>query len=220
MRQRRALLASAVLAITLATGCGSGGSTTNGAADASGTAPAAAAPTGRATAAAAPASSAPTNPVPASPAPAGSATTGAATGAGAGAAAAELPDGYDPARDAAADLKAALALSAVDQRPVLIDFGANWCPDCKVLDKLFRSEQVAPLLRGGYRVVAVDVGRFDHNLDLAAQYVDLQSSGIPALVVLSPDGSVRTASNDGAFSNARSMSANTLAAYLKRWSQK
>ncbi|WP_078657240.1 thioredoxin family protein [Kitasatospora aureofaciens] len=216
MRQRRALLASAVLATVLTTGCGSGGSARGGAADAAGTPPTAA-PTGTATAAAAPAGSASTGSAPASSAPPSSASTGSATAsAGAG----KLPDGYDPNRDAAADLKAALALSAGDQRPVLIDFGANWCPDCKVLDKLFRSEQVAPLLRDDYRVVAVDVGRFDHNLDLAAQYVDLQLSGIPALVVLSPDGAVRTASNDGAFSNARSMSANTVAAYLKRWSQK
>ncbi|CAM5547906.1 Thioredoxin domain-containing protein OS=Kitasatospora aureofaciens OX=1894 GN=GCM10010502_51810 PE=4 SV=1 [Kitasatospora aureofaciens] len=201
MRQRRALLASAVLATVLTSGCGSGGSATGGAADTTGTPPTAA-PTGTATAAAPPASSAST----------GSVTTSAGAG--------KLPDGYDPNRDAASDLQAALALSAGDQRPVLIDFGANWCPDCKVLDKLFRSEQVAPLLRDDYRVVAVDVGRFDHNLDLAAQYVDLQRSGIPALVVLSPDGAVRTASNDGAFSNARSMTANTVAAYLKRWSQK
>ncbi|WBP91388.1 thioredoxin family protein [Kitasatospora cathayae] len=201
MRQRRALLASAVLATVLTTGCGSGGSATGEAADATGTPPTAA-PIETATAAAAPASSAST----------GSATASAGAG--------KPPAGYDPNRDAAADLKAALALSAGDQRPVLIDFGANWCPDCKVLDKLFRSEQVAPLLRDDYRVVAVDVGRFDHNLDLAAQYVDLQLSGIPALVVLSPDGAVRTASNDGAFSNARSMTANTVAAYLKRWSQK
>ncbi|MQS16497.1 thioredoxin family protein [Streptomyces kaniharaensis] len=203
MRQRRALLASAALAVILTTGCGSGGSATSGAA------PTAAAPAGTGTTPAAPVS-----PAPVSSAPAGPATTSAGAGAG------ELPDGYDPNRDAAADLKAALALSAGDQRPVLIDFGANWCPDCKVLDKLFHSAEVAPMLRGDYRVVAVDVGKFDHNLDLAAQYVDLQQSGIPALVVLAPDGSVRTASNDGAFSNARSMNADTVAAYLKRWSQK
>lgn len=197
MRHRRALLTSTVLTAVLITGCSSRGSATDRAAASPSKAPLAAAPT--------------------VPAPTGSAP--ASAGAGTGTGAAELPDGYDATRDAAADVKAALAQSAGDQRPLLLDFGANWCPDCKVLDKLFRSPQVNPLLRDDYRVVAIDVGRFDHNLDLAAQYVDLQSSGIPALVVLSPDGTVRTASNDGAFADARTMSATTVATFLKRWAQ-
>ncbi|MEU4115236.1 thioredoxin family protein [Kitasatospora sp. NPDC028055] len=196
MRHHRALLAGTVLSTVLISGCGSGGSSATRAAEGPTIAPATAAPA-----------------VSTPAAPTGTATASAGTGA------ADLPDGYDATRDAEADVKAALARSAGDQRPVLLDFGANWCPDCKVLDKLFRSPQVTPLLRDDYRVVAVDVGRFNHNLDLAARYVDLRSSGIPALVVLSPDGTVRTASNDGAFSNARAISAGTVATFLKRWAQ-
>ncbi|MFF4814467.1 thioredoxin family protein [Kitasatospora sp. NPDC001309] len=198
MRHHRALLAGTVLSAVLITGCDS----TTRAAERPTTTPATATATTAATAATSAA-----------------APTAATAAASAGTAPADLPDGYDATRDAEADVKAALARSAGDQRPVLLDFGANWCPDCKVLDKLFRSPQVTPLLRDDYRVVAVDVGRFDHNLDLAARYVDLRSSGIPALVVLSPDGTVRTASNDGAFSNARAMSAGTVATFLTRWAQ-
>ncbi|MGW4896798.1 thioredoxin family protein [Kitasatospora sp. NPDC004240] len=133
-------------------------------------------------------------------------------------AAAGAPGSYDPSRNAAADISAALAQSATDARPVLLDFGADWCPDCRVLEKLFRSPEVQPILREKYRVVSVDVGEFDRNLDVAAHYVDLEHSGIPALVVLGPDGTVRTASNDGRFSNARTLSAAQLATYLTRWS--
>jgi hypothetical protein len=66
-------------------------------------------------------------------------------------------------------------------------------------------------------VVAVDVGKFDHNLSLARRYVNLNTSGIPALVVLDPTGKVTVATNDGAFSNARSMKASDVAAFLTRW---
>ncbi|WP_377273439.1 thioredoxin family protein [Peterkaempfera sp. SMS 1(5)a] len=128
-----------------------------------------------------------------------------------------LPDGYDPTRNAGEDIRAALRQATRDHRAVLLDFGANWCPDCQVLDKLFRSQQVEPLLRRDYHVVAVDVGKFDHNLDLAADFVNLQTSGIPALVVLAPDGNVRTATDDGAFSNARTMSPAEVSAFLTRW---
>ncbi|GAA1102668.1 thioredoxin family protein [Kitasatospora arboriphila] len=190
MGRRRALLTALAVAAAVTTGCAS-------------KAEPSAAPVAVAPAAATPGSAAPATPSPAA-APADT----------------EIPDGYDGTRDAAADIKAALALSATDHRQVLLDFGADWCPDCHVLDKLFRAGQVAPLLHGDYRVVAVDVGQFDHNLDLAARYVDLQRSGIPALVVLAPDGTVRTATNDGSFSNARSMDAAGVAAFLKRWSAK
>jgi thiol:disulfide interchange protein len=128
-----------------------------------------------------------------------------------------LPDGYNAARNARADINAALALAAREHREVLIDFGANWCPDCRALDVMFRSTQVEPLLRKDYVVVAVDVGRFNHNLNLAAQYVNLQASGIPALVVLNSDGVVRTATNDGSFANARTMTPSQVRAFLIRW---
>jgi thiol:disulfide interchange protein len=127
------------------------------------------------------------------------------------------PGGYDANRNAKADITAALATAAREHREVLIDFGANWCPDCRALDVMFRSAQVEPVLEKGYVVVAVDVGQFNHNLDLAGQYVNLQTSGIPALVVLKSDGALRTATNDGSFSNARAMDPGQVRAFLIRW---
>lgn len=146
------------------------------------------------------------------------ATPPAPSGAPVSAVAADrVPLGYDATRDAAADIRAGLRQSARDHREVLIDFGADWCPDCQVLGRTFGSAQVRPLLDRNYLEVAVDVGHFDHNLDLAARYVNLETSGIPALVVLRPDGTVRTATNDGAFANARSMTPDQVTAFLTRW---
>jgi thiol:disulfide interchange protein len=124
---------------------------------------------------------------------------------------------YDPARDAAADIRQAEAQAAQDGRQVLIDFGADWCPDCQVLDRLYRDEQVAPLLAQRYHLVTVDVGQFDHNLDLAARYGHVINGGIPALVVLDRTGTVVTTTKDGSFANARTMTAEELADYLHRY---
>jgi thiol-disulfide isomerase/thioredoxin len=124
---------------------------------------------------------------------------------------------YDPARDAGADIAAALVQSRRDGRQVLIDFGADWCPDCVALHSLFDSPEVRPLLRQHYHRVAVDVGEFDHNQVVTDRYVDLRRSGIPALVVLAPSGRVRAATNDGSFANARSMTPRQVRAFLARW---
>ncbi|BBA99079.1 putative thiol-disulfide isomerase [Actinacidiphila reveromycinica] len=126
------------------------------------------------------------------------------------------PEGYDPTRNAAADVTAAERASAKDGRPVLIDFGADWCPDCVVLGRTFTKPATAALL-GRYHVVRVDVGQFDHNLALVARYVDLDSSGIPALAVVDRHGTTVTATNQGQFSNARSMPESQVDAFLKTW---
>ncbi|MFJ4849160.1 thioredoxin family protein [Streptomyces sp. NPDC088733] len=125
--------------------------------------------------------------------------------------------GYDPSRDAAADIAAARTAAKKDGRPVLIDFGADWCLDCVVLGKRFQEPGPAALL-AKYHVVTVDVGEFDRNLDVAARYVDLEGSGIPALVVLDPaSGRIKVATNEGEFSNARTMSGAQVGAFLQRW---
>jgi thiol-disulfide isomerase/thioredoxin len=124
---------------------------------------------------------------------------------------------YDSSVDAKADVKKALAASAKDGKPVLVDFGADWCPDCVMLGKLGAKAQVQPVLTK-FHVVSVDVGQFDKNLDVAKDLtVDLQTSGIPALVVLDAKGHVRTVTNDGSFSNARRMSAADVADFLNKW---
>ncbi|KAB8180853.1 thioredoxin family protein [Microbispora catharanthi] len=154
------------------------------------------------------------------PATSSSASSSSATPTPSAAAADTIPDHYDPARDPAADLKTALTLAASDGKKVLIDFGADWCPDCKVLDKLFQSKQTKPLLQRNYHLVAVDVGEFDRNLDFAAKYVKLETSGIPALVVLAPGGRVLVHTNDGSFANARTMNSHQVNAFLTRWASK
>jgi thioredoxin-like negative regulator of GroEL len=155
-------------------------------------------------------------------APAGRAEPAAPTGTPGGATAgtshvADPLPGYEPDADAEADIQAALAAARSGHREVLVDFGADWCPDCRVLHKLLEDPQVRPVLDRGYRVVAVDVGEFDRNLDVAGRYVNLKTSGIPALVVLAPDGSVRVATSDGSFANARDMSAAQVRQFLVRW---
>lgn len=109
----------------------------------------------------------------------------APAGASPSASASSTAVAFDPGRDAAADIAAALGAAQVDSKPVLLDFGASWCPDCVALAHTFTAPTVQPLV-AGFHVVEIDVGRFDRNSDVAARYgIDYQHSGIPALVVLS-----------------------------------
>jgi protein disulfide-isomerase len=122
-------------------------------------------------------------------------TVGAAT-------AAELP--YDEKADAHADLQHALAQAKKENKQVLAVFGANWCKDCRELDKALHGK-TASLVDGKFVVVKIDVGNFDRNTDIAKAYGNPIRKGIPAAVLLTADNKVLYATKGGELADARSM---------------
>ena len=112
---------------------------------------------------------------------------------------------YDVNADAQADVRQALAQPAGAARPVLLVFGANWCGDCKVLDGAMKSGASAALMARDFKVVKIDVGRFDRNVDLAERYGVPLKKGIPAVAILSPKGELLYATRAGELADARQM---------------
>jgi thiol-disulfide isomerase/thioredoxin len=115
------------------------------------------------------------------------------------------------------DIANALAESEKDGKLVLLDFGANWCPDCVVLSTLFEDPAVKPFLEENFRVVSIDVGYWDKNLDISEKYDNPIANGIPAVVVLAPSGEMIASTKDGALANARTATAQDILAYLQTW---
>ncbi len=112
---------------------------------------------------------------------------------------------YDEAADARAEIQSALVQAQRAKVPVLVVFGANWCGDCKVLDMAFKSGASAPLVQKNFKVVKVNVGKFDRNVDIAKSYGLPLKNGIPAVVMLSPAGKVMYATRAGELADARNM---------------
>jgi protein disulfide-isomerase len=123
---------------------------------------------------------------------------------------------YDEAADARAEIQAALGAARTAHQPVLVVFGANWCGDCKVLDMAFKSGRSAPLIEQHFKVVKVNVGRFDKNVDVAESYGVPLKSGIPAVAVLSDQGSVVYATRAGELADARKMGDDGIYAFFTK----
>lgn len=123
---------------------------------------------------------------------------------------------YDESADAKAQIQAALADAAKARVPVLVVFGANWCGDCKVLDMAFKQGAAAPLVAKDFRVVKVDVGKFDRNVDIADAYGVPLKNGIPAVAVLSAQGQVVYATKAGELADARNMGDTSIHAFFAR----
>jgi len=131
--------------------------------------------------------------------------------------AAPLP--YDESADAKADIRRALSAAKESGIPVFVIFGANWCEDCRALDRAIKSGRSAELLARQFKVVKVDIGNFDRNLDLVEAYGNPIKKGIPAAVVLSPDNEVLYATRAGELADARRMSESGIYDFLRKVTQ-
>jgi protein disulfide-isomerase len=113
---------------------------------------------------------------------------------------------YDESADAKTTLKFTLASAQAAQVPVLVIFGANWCEDCRALDRTMSKARNLQLISRSFKVVKVDVGNFDKNLEIAEAYGNPTKKGIPAAILLSPDGQIVYATRAGELADARRMS--------------
>ena len=142
------------------------------------------------------------------------ATAGTTSAAGTPAASGLL---YDPTADAKAEITAALAAAQSDGKRVLLDFGADWCPDCHVLATYLHGVAGRKLVDRAFHVVSIDVGYWDKNLDVSEAAGNPIAKGIPAVVIVEADGSIVASTADGSLANARSMSEADVLAKLAAW---
>jgi len=132
------------------------------------------------------------------------------------AAAADNPGPYDESADAKADIKQALAEVAATNTPVIIVFGANWCGDCRMLDSAMKRGASASLLSRDFKIVKVNVGRFDKNVDVAKSYGVPLDKGIPAVAIVSTKEEVLYVTKEGELADARKMGEDGVYEFFKR----
>jgi protein disulfide-isomerase len=120
---------------------------------------------------------------------------------------------YDESADAKAQIATALHDAAAAKEPVLLIFGANWCADCRALDTALKTGRNAELMRK-FKVVKVDVGQFDHNVDISTAYGNATAKGIPSAVILSPGNKILFMTRAGELANARKMSDDGIYAFF------
>ena len=90
-----------------------------------------------------------------------------------------------PLSPANAEIAAAIGHAEHSGKRVLIDFGAGWCVDCRVLDTIFERPAVAPTVKKNYVVVPVNVHNFNFNMDISRKRAlavakALSGAGFPA----------------------------------------
>jgi thioredoxin 1 len=123
-----------------------------------------------------------------------------------------------PQEDARAAIRAARMQASGEGKRVAVVFGADWCPDCDAFKKALGHRLVMPIVDPNFVIVKVSVGNRDRNLDLMEEYGMSVDSGIPAVAVLEPDGSLVAAQREGEFRNASHLlSVAEIVSFFHRW---
>jgi protein disulfide-isomerase len=80
-------------------------------------------------------------------------------------------------------------MARMNHRYLMVEFGADWCIDCRQLADQLLERKTQATLAERFTVVHIDVGEFNRHLDIArALGVDV-NQGIPVAVFFEPDGS-------------------------------
>jgi thioredoxin 1 len=125
---------------------------------------------------------------------------------------------YDPFANAAADVEVAFKVARETNKRVLIEFGANWCPGCRVLGVVLKdNSDVATALKKNYVLVLVDTDT-ESGRQLQEKYVPKrQRNSIPHLAVLDPAGKVLRNDDTTALEVDDDYSVPKLKAFLAEW---
>ncbi|MQP65647.1 thioredoxin fold domain-containing protein [Niveispirillum sp. SYP-B3756] len=128
-----------------------------------------------------------------------------------------LPLPYDEEANADAEVAAAFARAKANGKRVMLNFGGDWCPDCRVLAGIMELPEVKSFLADHYELVKVDVGRMNKNLQIPAKYGVEKLRGVPTVMIITADDKVLNATNSAELSSARSMTPQSIADWLAKY---
>jgi thioredoxin-related protein len=96
---------------------------------------------------------------------------------------------FDPKRDAAADIQAAIAEAQRTGKRIILDIGGDWCQYCHQMDQLFQEHpELVELRDKNFITVGVYYGTDNKNKQVLSPYPKVE--GIPHFYVLDRRGSV------------------------------
>jgi thioredoxin-related protein len=123
---------------------------------------------------------------------------------------------FDPQRDPAKDLAAAVAQARQEHKRILLDVGGEWCIWCHRLDDFIEKEQgLHEYLSAHYVVVKVNYSEENKNQAFLKGFPPV--AGYPHFFVLDQDGHLLHSQNTGDFEAGKGYDPKRFEAFLHKW---
>ena len=130
--------------------------------------------------------------------------------------AADLPQKFDPARDAASDVAYATSLAKEQGKRVIVDVGGEWCVWCHIMDRFIAANpEVRTLIDTQYVWVKVNFSKENENAALLGRWPKV--AGYPHLFVLDAGGKLLHSQDTGKLEAGRSYDKRKFIDMLRKW---
>ena len=125
---------------------------------------------------------------------------------------------FDPKRDPAQDLKAAITQAKATHRRILLDVGGEWCTWCKYFDSFFEQNGTLRQYRDEHFVVVrVNFSKENENKAFLSHYPKVP--GYPHLFVLENDGSFLYSQNTSELEQGKGYNLQAVSKFLRAWAK-
>jgi len=127
-----------------------------------------------------------------------------------------LPHDFDPSRDAARDLDAALRIARASNRNVIVDVGGEWCSWCHIMDRFFAGDPDLDGLRDRNFVwLKVNYSKENPNEAFLRRWPRIEA--YPHLFVLDSTGRLLHSQDTGLLESGKTYDAVAVHAFLVKW---
>jgi thiol:disulfide interchange protein len=130
--------------------------------------------------------------------------------------AADLPQKFDPSRDAVADMAYATSLAREQGKRVIVDVGGEWCVWCHVMDRFIAANaDVRALIDAHYVWLKVNFSKENKNAALLGRWPKV--AGYPHLFILDGSGNLLHSQRTGKLEAGKSYDKRKFVDMLRKW---
>jgi thiol:disulfide interchange protein len=124
---------------------------------------------------------------------------------------------FDPLRNAAEDLKAAIAKAQKENKRIILDVGGEWCVWCVWMDKFFiNNAELAKLRDENFVWLKINMSEENENKEFLSKYPAIE--GYPHLFVLEKDGAFLHSQGTAELEEGKTYNIQRFTDFLKKWS--
>ena len=103
-----------------------------------------------------------------------------------------------------------------NQQPIVI-FGANWCPDARLLEGVIQMPPVKNFLEKNVNVLNIDVGNYEMNTELFSFFDKNIEEGIPRVFIMDRKGKTLNLHVNDTMRKARDLTTQDIFNYLQEF---
>jgi thioredoxin-related protein len=124
---------------------------------------------------------------------------------------------YDPARNAADDIRDAVAEAGRTGKRVMLEVGGEWCIWCHHMDDFFeQNAELLALREKNFIMVKINFSEENKNEQVLSSYPPV--NGYPHIFVLDRNGKLLHSQDTGKLEEGKSYNLTKFMAFLKEWS--